>query len=73
MLGLMRDEGNEQVVRFEAAKAAAPYVHARLSAIEANIDGEVTNYVVADKPMSEDEWEKSYGVGTPGGSTEGVN
>ena len=34
MLKLMRDESQETDVRFEAAKASAPYVHPRLSAIE---------------------------------------
>lgn len=35
MLSLLRDEGAEASVRFEAAKAAAPYIHPRLSSIEA--------------------------------------
>lgn len=34
MLGLLRDAENPQDLRFEAAKAAAPYVHARLAAVE---------------------------------------
>jgi hypothetical protein len=34
MLGLLRDDKNPSDVRFEAAKAAAPYVHARLAAVE---------------------------------------
>jgi hypothetical protein len=34
LLGLLRDEANEMPVRFEAAKAAAPYVHARLASTE---------------------------------------
>lgn len=34
MLSILRDDSNEVNVRFEAAKAAAPYVHARLAAIE---------------------------------------
>lgn len=39
MLGILRDEGKEAAERFEAAKAAAPYVHARLSSIEASGPG----------------------------------
>lgn len=34
MLSVMRDTGNEPAVRLSAAKDAAPYVHARLAAIE---------------------------------------
>lgn len=34
MLQLMRNEESDGVVRFEAAKAAAPYVHPRLAATE---------------------------------------
>ena len=34
MLSLLRDEKNDGLTRFEAAKAAAPYVHARLQATQ---------------------------------------
>jgi hypothetical protein len=34
MLSLLRDDKKPENVRFEAAKAAAPYVHARLAAVE---------------------------------------
>jgi hypothetical protein len=34
MLGVLRDQGATPLERFEAAKAAAPYVHPRLAAIE---------------------------------------
>ena len=37
MLELLRDESLETAQRFEAAKAAAPYVHARLSQIESTV------------------------------------
>ena len=37
MLGILRDEERPTLDRFEAAKAAAPYVHARLSAVEAAV------------------------------------
>lgn len=36
MLKIMRDEEAADDVRFDAAKAAAPYMHPRLSNIEAN-------------------------------------
>lgn len=41
MLGVMRNEGNEQSVRLDAAKAAAPYVHPKLANIDAKIEGDV--------------------------------
>lgn len=34
MLSMLRDENLEPTARFEAAKAAAPYVHAKLAAVE---------------------------------------
>lgn len=34
MLDVMRDAGADESKRLDAAKAAAPYVHARLSAVE---------------------------------------
>lgn len=34
MLGLLRDASNDPLTRFEAAKAAAPYVHPRLQSTE---------------------------------------
>ena len=41
MLEVMRDTNVERRDRIDAAKAAAPYVHARLSQIDANMDGSV--------------------------------
>lgn len=41
MLAVLRDEGNDTTARFEAAKAAAPYVHPRLNSVElAGKDGQ---------------------------------
>jgi hypothetical protein len=34
MLQLLRDDKNPREIRIDAAKAAAPYIHARLAAIE---------------------------------------
>jgi hypothetical protein len=34
LLGIMRDETMSQAVRMDAAKAAAPYVHAKLATVE---------------------------------------
>lgn len=38
MLSVLRDETQSQEARMDAAKAAAPYVHPRLSTIEAKTD-----------------------------------
>ena len=47
MLAVMRDEGREFKDRFEAAKAAAPYVHARLTSAEVGgVGGGALNAVV---------------------------
>lgn len=37
MLSIMRDETEERPVRLDAAKAAAQYVHPKLSAVEADV------------------------------------
>jgi DNA-binding ferritin-like protein len=42
MLAVMRDEMAERSERLDMAKAAAPYVHAKLSSIEATVDTDVT-------------------------------
>lgn len=46
MLDIMRDDTQEKGVRFEAAKAAAPYIHPRLSSVDAKVDaGEVRDWL----------------------------
>ena len=40
MLAILRNEANSDLVRMEAAEAAAPYVHARLAHIETRGRGE---------------------------------
>jgi hypothetical protein len=42
MLRVMRDEGEQPARRDDMAKAAAPFIHARLQAIEANVAGKIT-------------------------------
>lgn len=44
LLGLLRDDKQPQDIRTDAAKAAAPYLHAKLANVEAKIDhsGEIT-------------------------------
>lgn len=39
MLTILRDELQTQDTRFEAAKAAAPYVHAKLANVDAKLSG----------------------------------
>lgn len=34
LIGIVRDESKDEIVRVDAAKAAAPYIHPRLSAVE---------------------------------------
>ena len=41
MLGILRDPEQSQEARYVAAKDAAPYVHPRLSTVDANLSGEV--------------------------------
>jgi hypothetical protein len=42
MLGILRDVERTPVERMEAAKAAAPYVHARLAHIESKAEATVS-------------------------------
>lgn len=41
MIGILRDETQDQDKRFAAAKEAAPYVHPKLSAIDAKMTGDM--------------------------------
>ncbi len=68
MLGLLRDTNLDMLQRVEAAKAAAPYVHARQ--IESSVRNENVNYNMCDTPLSPDEWEREFAsdkdaMGTP--------
>jgi hypothetical protein len=59
MLAVLRDEERTPAERMEAAKAAAPYVHARLAHIERETD--VTVSFVARLPSpaaSVEEWQE---------------
>lgn len=40
MLQIMRDEHAERSERLDMAKAAAPYVHAKLSSVDAKLEGD---------------------------------
>jgi hypothetical protein len=55
MLAVLRDENESRAVRLDAAKAAAPYLHARLNAIEHS--GEATvKYEISAEPMTAEQW-----------------
>lgn len=41
MLDRMRDDDAPMADRMDMAKAAAPYIHAKLSSIEANVNGQL--------------------------------
>lgn len=47
MLQVMRDETAERAERLDMAKSAAPYIHPRLSSVEAKVDGEIKSTVRA--------------------------
>lgn len=44
MLSLLRDETQEQAVRFQAAKEAAPYVHPKLATIDGNLNHTISKH-----------------------------
>jgi len=48
MLSILRDTEADKGQRFEAAKAAAPYIHPRLSTMDATIDGGLRIEIVDD-------------------------
>lgn len=61
MIRVMRDETVDSERRDEMAKAAAPYVHPRLAAIEHS--GEINKPAVVRAPpvsASTDEWQRQY-------------
>lgn len=49
MLSLLRNEEKPEDIRFEAAKAAAPYIHAKLSSVDANVNGDMSLTIVVNK------------------------
>lgn len=59
LLNLMRDEQEKKDVRLDAAKAAAPYVHAKLSSVDVQADVKADVSVSAE-PMTPEEWAKQH-------------
>ena len=41
LLSIVRDDLKDEAKRIDCAKAAAPYVHARLSNVDANVKGDL--------------------------------
>lgn len=68
LLKAMRNDQNEFSVRLDAAKAAAPYIHARLSAIDMTSKTDGTIRLISDKPMSENDWANEVGMGSSEGA-----
>ena len=50
MLSILRDELLPSDARMDAAKAAAPYSHAKLQAMDANLTGDVGLTININKP-----------------------
>ena len=63
MLTILRDDTLKTADRFEAAKAAAPYMHARQ--MESKIKSENVNFNVSDEPMTEEQWESEFADANP--------
>ena len=61
MLRVMRGDGTVTDRQFQAAIAAAPYVHPRLAATEMKLESENEHRVVFEAPMTEEEWLALYG------------
>ena len=54
LLRIMRDDGADEVKRIDCAKAAAPYLHAKLANIDANVTGDITLGQVIFKGLNGD-------------------
>ena len=56
LLSVLRDEDEQRNVRIDAAKAAAPYIHARLSNVDMNakVDAKAAVNILTGVPRCED-------------------
>ena len=59
MIRIMRDEEADPSRRDDMAKAAAPYLHPRLSNVDQSVNTRA-RYVISDKPMSAEEWKEKF-------------
>lgn len=50
MLSVLRNEELSHEDRMDAAKSAAPYIHAKLAAVDATVKGDMSFTVVVNKP-----------------------
>ena len=69
MLARMRGEPlpNGQIPTDEqvaAAALAAPYIHPRLASTDTTLKSDNVHRVVADKPVTAEDWVKQYGDGS---------
>ncbi len=64
MISVMNNTDNDQRERLDAAKAAAPYIHARIAHIEVKTGLENVQRVINARPMTNDEFDEKYGVDT---------
>ena len=76
MLQVMRDEENDLATRLDAAVRAALYVHKMLAALDhthSGPDGGSVQavYLISDRPMTEEEWEKERARRVRNGSGDG--
>lgn len=62
MLGAMRDlwTAGRKSEAASIAKDAAPFVHARLAALDVSMQSDNTIRVVSDKPIEADAWERQF-------------
>lgn len=54
LLGIMRDVGADEAKRIDCAKAAAPYLHAKLANIEQNVTGSLIIGQAVFKGLNDD-------------------
>lgn len=50
--------------QIEAAALAAPYIHPRLASTDTTMKSDNVHRVVADKPVTAEDWVKQYGDGS---------
>jgi acyl transferase domain-containing protein len=63
MLEVMHDLWREgdRLAAFACAEKIAPYLHARLAAVEQKVESQVRQTVINGEPMSMEEWLAKYG------------
>jgi hypothetical protein len=62
LLSILRDTEQPQETRIDAAKAAAPYVHARLQTVDMKAETTVHHVALPTLPTA-DEWEQRHATG----------